>query len=324
MNLRKRLGLGLSVLAAVLVLLVGVCYLNHELQLKREEAICTPMGRQIAINGHTMHLYTEGQGEHAIIFLSGGGTCSPVLDFKSLYSLLSEDDLIVVVEKAGYGFSEDADIERDVASMLEETREVLYQAGFRPPYVLCAHSMSGIEALYWAQEYPDEVSAIVGLDMAVPAAYEEMEINIPLMKLGSFANKLGVARWIPGLAEGDAVKGGTLTEEEKELYRALFYRCTLSKAMIREAETIKESAALVAQGEKVTAPILMFASDGSGGTGYDKETWRRFQTDFAAAHPDARVIELDCPHYVHDYAYAEIAEQMADFFTELAEKNQEG
>ena len=95
-------------------------------------------------------------------------------------------------------------------------------------------------------------------------------------------------------------------------------------AAIQPALAAAEGAALVAQGEKVTAPILMFASDGSGGTGYDKETWRRFQTDFAAAHPDARVIELDCPHYVHDYAYAEIAEQMADFFTELAEKNQEG
>ena len=37
-------------------------------------------------------------------------------------------------------------------------------------------------ALYWAQKYPDEVSAIIGLDMAVPEYYDSMTINIPLMR----------------------------------------------------------------------------------------------------------------------------------------------
>lgn len=45
----------------------------------------------------------------------------------------------------------------------------LDKAGIQDPYVLCPHSLSGLEALYWAQKYPDEVEAIVGLDMAVPA-----------------------------------------------------------------------------------------------------------------------------------------------------------
>ena len=37
--------------------------------------------------------------------------------------------------------------------------------GFEGPYVLCPHSMSGLEAVLWAQKYPDKVEAIVGLDM---------------------------------------------------------------------------------------------------------------------------------------------------------------
>ncbi|MDE6107247.1 MAG: alpha/beta hydrolase, partial [Oscillospiraceae bacterium] len=253
---------------------------------------------------------------------TAGGTCSPVLDFKSLCSRLTEDHLIVVVEKAGYGFSEDADVERDIDTVLSETREALYQAGFRPPYVLCPHSMSGIEALYWGQQYPEEVTAIIGLDMAVPAAYENMDINAPLMKLGSLGARLGLTRWIPGLSEGDAICSGTLTEEEKELYRALFYRNTLTEAMIREALAIKTSAALVEGGGKVDCPILMFASDGSGGTGYDRETWRSFQTDFAKAQSNAEVVPLDCPHYVHDYEYREIAERMDAFLMELQQETE--
>ncbi len=37
-----------------------------------------------------------------LLFLSGSGTAAPVLDFKSLYSLLSSDYRIVVIEKFGY------------------------------------------------------------------------------------------------------------------------------------------------------------------------------------------------------------------------------
>ena len=113
--------------------------------------------------------------------MSGSGTCSPILDFKSLYSRLSNDYKIVVVEKFGYGFSDIVDENRDIDTMLSETRMALDNVGIKGPYVLCPHSMSGLEALYWAQKYPEEVEAIVGLDMAVPDYYDEMNINIPIM-----------------------------------------------------------------------------------------------------------------------------------------------
>lgn len=118
----------------------------------------------------------EGSGPKTLVFLSGGGTCSPILDFKSLYSLLSDEYRIVVVEKFGYGYSDVVDEERTIQTILSETRSALEKAGIEGPYVLCPHSMSGIEALYWAQEYPDEIEAIIGLDMAVPEYYENMKM----------------------------------------------------------------------------------------------------------------------------------------------------
>lgn len=315
-KIRKGITLTLSVLVSVLVFLIGVCYLNHSLQLRREEAIYEPVGRQVTVNGHKLNFYTEGTGTSALVFLSGSGTCSPVLDFKSLYAQLSDDYCIVVVERAGYGFSEDVNVPRDLDTVLSETREALKLAGFVPPYVLCPHSMSGIEALYWAQQYPEEVMAIVGLDMSVPEAYENMDINIPMMRLGALAADLGVTRWIPGLSESDAIRYGTLTEEEQDLYRAVFYRRTLTSAMINEAKEIKTSAEIVQEGGAVSVPLLMFVSDGTGGTGYDTETWRSFQREFAAAQPDAETVYLDVPHYVHDHAYQAIAERIKDFLAE--------
>lgn len=132
--------------------------------------------------------------------MSDGGTSSPVLDFKSLYSFLSDKYKIVVLEKAGYEFNDVVDINRDIDTVLSESREALSKAGINGPYILCPHSMSGIEALYWVQKYPDEVVAIIGLDMAIPESYEEYNINMPMIKLSAFAANLGVIRWIPSLA----------------------------------------------------------------------------------------------------------------------------
>lgn len=74
--------------------------------------------------------------------------------FKSLYSLLCSNYTIAVVEKVGYGFSKDAEIGRDIDTVLFEIRQALSLEGLSAPYVLCPHSMSGIEVLYWAQRYP--------------------------------------------------------------------------------------------------------------------------------------------------------------------------
>jgi len=56
---------------------------------------------------------------------------------------------------------------------LEETRACLKLAGVDGPYLLVPHSLSGLEALYWAQKYPHEVKAIIGLDPRIPT-FEKM------------------------------------------------------------------------------------------------------------------------------------------------------
>lgn len=303
-------------LIAVLIIFLIICYVNHRIQLKKEDAIYIPIGKQVEVNGHKMNVYTEGTGDMTLVFMSGGGTCSPVLDFKSLYSILSDTLKIVVVEKAGYGFSEDSDTSRDIDTVLSETRQALTLAGISSPYVLCPHSISGIEALYWAQQYPQEVKAIVGLDMALPEAYRNMTINIPMIRLASFASNIGLTRWIPGLSESDAIKYGTLNEGEKELYRAVFFRRTATTAMINEASKIKANAVTVENGAQVSAPILMFVSNGSG-TGYDEITWRGFQQNYANYVDNRELFLLNCPHYVHDYEFETIADEVRTFLADI-------
>lgn len=313
---KKIIKITLIVLSVFIVALLAI-YINHRIQLKKEAELRVSIGELVEVDGYNMSVYTEGSGDKTIVFMSGGGTCSPILDFKSLYSLLSDDYKIVVVEKFGYGFSDVVDKERNIDSILEDTRTALAKAGIQGPYVLCPHSMSGIEALYWAQKYPDEVEAIIGLDMAVPEAYEGYEINIAMLKLSQFAARIGIIRILPGIAESDAIKYGTLSDTEKDTYRAIFFEKTATTTMLNEVETVKENAGIVQANGVPQIPMLLFVSNGSG-TGWNEDEWKGYQESYLENVENGKLINLDCPHYVHDYEYDTISQEIRAFLTETS------
>ena len=182
--------------------------------------------------------------------------------------------------------------------------------------MLCPHSMSGIEALYWAQQYPEEVEAIIGLDMAVPEAYEDYKINMSMLKISQFAARAGVIRILPGVSESDAIKNGTLSDAEKEMYRAIFYEKTATTTMLNEVSAIKENAKIVQNNGVPQVPILMFISNGSG-TGWNEDVWRGYQSRYIENVENGKLINLDCPHYIHDYEYETISEEVKVFLTDM-------
>ena len=249
------------------------------MKLKDEDALFKTNGKIVEVNGHHMNVYLSGNpnSDFTLVFMSGAGTCSPTLDFKTLYSLFEKDYQIAVVEKAGYGFSDISDISRDIDTILFETRESLNLAGVtNHNYILFPHSMSGIEALYWANKYPDEIKGIVGLDPSVPVAYQNTKINTFLLSAAKFGADIGLTRFLPYLVDSSsAIKDGNLTEEEKELYKVIFYRRTATTSMINEAKTIKANAKKLEEVDTTNIPMLFFISNGDG-TGYSKEEWRSF------------------------------------------------
>lgn len=176
--------------------------------------------------------------------------------------------------------------------------------------------MSGIEAINWAQVYPDEIKAIVGLDMAVPVAYENLEINMSLVKLGAFAANIGLTRWITNLSESDAIKYGTLTEEEKTLYKTIFYCRTSTENMINEIKNIKANAKKVKEAKTPKIPMLLFSSNGEE-TGFNKKIWIEIQNKFINKKDNAELIELDSSHYIHNIDFKRIAEESERFIDSL-------
>ncbi|MGL4337756.1 MAG: alpha/beta fold hydrolase [Turicibacter sp.] len=270
-----------------------------------------------------MHIYGEGAGEVTLVFMAGGGTSSPTLDFKSLYQKLSDDYRIAVVEKAGYGFSEVADVKRDIETILEETRTALQVAGEKPPYILMPHSMSGIEAIYWAKQYPDEIKGIIGLDMAVPEAYDAFKIpSTVTMNLLSFAARIGFTRFIPSICESSAaLKGDQLSDSDKEIYRAIFYHRTQTRNMVEEVKQIKSNANRVRnQGIPKDTPMYLFISDG---TQVPVNQWESILTDYVKQLTYGTYQVLDSGHYIHHFESDIIAKETKQFIKTILE-NEEG
>ncbi|MDQ0173511.1 alpha/beta fold hydrolase [Paenibacillus tundrae] len=312
----KRMGYSVIALLGLLLIFIAISFTNHRIQLKQESALLVPPGTMVNVNNHQMHVYTEGTGSRTLVFMSGGGTSAPVLDFKALYTRLSDQYKVAVVEKAGYGFSETAKVSRDIDTMLEETRTALALAGQQPPYVLFPHSMSAIEALYWAQTYPDEVEAIIGLDPAVPEVYEEYPLPSPgMMVLTGMGARLGITRYFPGIVDSSAaIQQKHLSSQEEELYRALFYKSTQTSNMNDEVKMIRDNAAKVLEHGVPDVPMYFF---GSSGEEVPMKNWQAVLKNYIASVKNGEILILPGGHYIHNEAPNRIAEESKRFIEQL-------
>ena len=183
----------LVLLSFLILFLVGT-FIFHRISLEKEQASLTPMGKTVLVNGHKINVYVEGDGPETIVVLSGAGIASPILDFKNLTDSLSKKYKVVIVERAGYGYSEDSNQSRDVMEVLSETRQALSQANVTGPFIILSHSMASLESLAWQEKYPDEVKALVGLDWALPASYEDLKDNQALLTVAYWSSKIGLLR----------------------------------------------------------------------------------------------------------------------------------
>lgn len=309
MKILKKWCLGL--LSFILLFLVGT-FIFHRISLEKEQASLAPMGKTVLVNGHKINVYVEGKGSETIVFLSGAGIASPILDFKNLTDSLSKKFKIVVVERAGYGYSEDSNQSRDVMQVLSETRQALSQANLSGPFIIISHSMASLESLAWQEKYPDEVKALIGLDWALPASYEDLKDNQALLTVAYWSSKIGLLRYFP---ESLYIKNPTLTEAERQQYKLLAYKQLISQAMLHESCLAKENAKKVPSSINPKVPTLLLVSNGEGTT-FSQSEWQHYAEKFSSDQSNVQVIYMDVPHELYHYQSHEIVSQIEDFLTE--------
>ena len=305
----KKFKLWSWIVCGFLLLFLGTTFVFHQFSLRNESKLLTPIGKQVTVNGHQMNVYIKGEGSETIVFLSGAGIASPILDFKNLSDSLSKKYKVVVVERAGYGFSEDSDRSRDVMEVLSETRQALAQAHVSGPYVIISHSMASLESLAWQEKYPNEVKALIGLDWALPASYEDLKDNQALLTVAYWSSKIGLLRYFP---ESLYIKNPTLTETERQQYKLLAYKQLMSQAMLHESRLVKENAKKVPSSINPKIPTLLLVSNGEGTT-FSQSEWQHYAEKFSSDQSNVQVIYMDVPHELYHYQSHELISRIKEF-----------
>ncbi len=270
-----------------------------------------PNGKLVTINNHNLHIYSNNNNcENTIVFLAGSATVAPVYDFKILYEKLSNNFNIVVIEKFGYGYSDIVDTACDIDSLVSINREAIQKANIIGPYILVPHSMSGLEAIRWKQKYPNEIKAIIGIDMATPLAYENWTENKIKDTISNFnlIRKLKL-HYIPKIYP---LSNRGLNKEEIKQQKALMKRNAFNKCYINEANAVLQNAKTIVAEEYPTCPTLLFSSNGE----HIDKFWVYNQQKFADI-MNAKLITYDCWHYIHYYKSEEMAIEINEFIKEL-------
>ena len=266
-------------------------------------------GEFVTINEHKMHVYKDGNADApAIVFMPGHCTVSPVYDFKVLYEKLLPNFRVIVIEKFGYGYSDIFDSPCDIDTLVSVQRQALNALGEAGPYILAPHSMSGIEAIRWKQKFPEEVSAIIGIDMATPLSFsvwtdKQIKQTVLLMK---------VLRFLRLASALSAVSNLSLTEDEFEQHKLLKKRNTFNICCINEAREVLNNARVVGEDGDIQCPTLMFSSNGED----QEKDWVENQEKFASS-MGARLISYDCSHYIHHFKSDEMCKEIIEFVNSL-------
>jgi hypothetical protein len=303
------------VIILVIALFLGLMAIYHHIMLINEKRHIKILGKLVKVDGFNMNVYAEGVEQKkenpTIVLLSSSGVAAPIYDYKVLYSKLTDRYRVAVVEKFGYGYSDVSGKERDVITMVEEDRKALQKAGESGPYVLMPHSMSALEAIYWAETYPDEVKAIIGLDMAVPGSYNKDHSNmskIVFMKVMTFFGMHRIQAFCYINKDG-------LTKEEIEQHKYLVYKNSLNYDVYEECKMVYKNAEKVERFGTPNIPILMFTTNLNGSNGW--KSWIDAQDNFARQSDKCVQIKLECGHDLHYYESDYLAKCIKEFMEKL-------
>ena len=212
-------------------------------------------GEYVNVNDKKMYVSVLGEGENTIVILPGAGCVGTVEYYRPLAKELAKTNKVVIIEYFGYGFSDDTSEERTIENIVNEIILCLKQLNITKNIILMPHSQSGLYSLYYAEKYPDEIIAIIGLDMTL--AEYEYDIDYSLLEknlgvteeeyksqynkypiaLNFLVNKTGIMRWGEGIYNNEEYKElrkyNLYSQEEIRVFRKEL-KIYPSKALLKE------------------------------------------------------------------------------------------
>lgn len=239
--------IGICLLVALVLFMIGV-YLFHifstqsEIDLLKEQGYYNP----VSVGDYKLNVAMFGNksGKHTIVGLAGLGSGDFSVSARKMTKELEKENLVVFVDRAGYGFSDDTNEDMTLERIVEDYRKALQNAGIQPPYILMPHSIGGAYANHWCTHYPEEIEAIAFVDGSQLNANAFADEEVGEVGLGdqvlAFLAKMGFSRMV--LRDYHYHYPDNFTEEEQKLGDALMLMTLDSIAPVSESYNLAEIA----------------------------------------------------------------------------------
>jgi pimeloyl-ACP methyl ester carboxylesterase len=168
-------------------------------------------GQLIDVGRHSLHLRCTGSGSPTVVLEPGGGEMSSNLGW--ITPAVARDTRVCVYDRAGRGWSEQADTPQDGNQIATDLRTLLQRGHVPGPYVLAGHSFGGLYVLTFAARYPDQVAGMVLVDSTAPKSAARPQSASPghrgsydvlgrVSALASISARLGLGRLYSLLESG--------------------------------------------------------------------------------------------------------------------------
>ncbi|WP_017463518.1 alpha/beta hydrolase [Dyella ginsengisoli] len=113
-------------------------------------------------HGRQLNLRCSGRGPQTVMLEAGA-----IADSSTWYKvqpLLAAHARVCAYDRAGFGFSSEGPLPRDLDADVADLHALIQHAGLTPPLVLVGHSLGSNIVRRYASRYPADVSAMVLLD----------------------------------------------------------------------------------------------------------------------------------------------------------------
>ncbi|MBP6686027.1 MAG: alpha/beta hydrolase [Leucobacter sp.] len=278
----------------------------------KELADLEPYGELVEVDGKRMNIAVFGEGDETIVLTPGAGTASPVADFAPVIAGLEDDYRIIAVEPFGYGLSDQADTPRTTDNIVREIHEAVSSVGVEE-YILMGHSITGIYGMRYANTYPDEVTAFVGIDTSVPEQPGMDEVP-GIIGAGPALRGLGLLRVVTALSGSPLDDNPAYSDVDRERLEVLTMRNTMGPSYLDEVNHLGENFAGAA-GETFPTDLpllLMYQANNP-----DFPTWNAMHEAQAATVDHGVTLEVDADHYLHHTKSAEVVAATKEFLAAL-------
>ena len=305
----RRFGRFLGFVVLVLLVLVLISTGLNLALTQYERSSTQPYGQRVPVDGGSVNVVDHGADGPTVVLLSGLGTPAPGLDYAPLIREL-EGYRVVVVEGFGYGYADMTAPERTVGTVSQELHAALAAAGIEGPYVLGGHSLAGFYILDYVNRYPDEVSAVIGIDTTVPAFAADQD-HAPATDSGGIpwerlASSTGLLRWVLLVAPDLALPETTThtAHEREQIHRMTIWNFS-NPAVTEETRLVGDNARrLAGLGFPSDLPVLMLLAQDTVDLSPEWFPSHEEQLQQVRHH---EIVVLDGGHYLHWTRSPEIA-----------------